>query len=281
MKKFILFLFFIVGLLILIVTNTSWLSFGQNNEKIEVTDAINKIEIHASSGNTQVIPENRDTVDVEYNGKGKVELKKTGDTIKIEYKSKNWFHFLSFNEKKLKIYIPEHYQNQLIMNSNSGNIEFAGNSKINFDRVSIEIGSGNLSLEQMTTNEFVSNSKSGNFKIDTLTTKSGSIDVKSGNVEVNNYSGQLKSDITSGRLQLQLAELISDIDIKVHSGDATVDLPENADYHLKGKIGSGVITTNGLNMSNLKENEHSIEGTSGTGKHSISLDVSSGRIGLN
>lgn len=272
-------MFFIVGLFLLILTNTSWLSFAGNNDKISVTDDISKIDIDVSSVGTIIIPEKRDTVAFDYKGKGKVELKQKGDTIKVELQSRNWINFFSFNNKKLTIYIPEQFDKELNIKSRSGNVQFSGKSKMELDKLAIEIGSGNIEVQDISANTFESEGSSGNLEIHSLTANSGTVKMKSGNIEIKDYTGELNSSITSGRLDLHLADLSNNLNVKVNSGNATVDIPDSADFRLKGEIGSGDISTN-YALSEINEEKHSIEGKSGTGKHDIILDVNSGRIEL-
>jgi lia operon protein LiaG len=99
LKKLVVLLFFIIGLFFLILTNTSWLSFSQKDKQVEVTDQIDSIEIDVSGVSTTIIPEDRNSVSTVYNGKGKVSIAENGDTIKIEYTSKNWFHVFSWFKK--------------------------------------------------------------------------------------------------------------------------------------------------------------------------------------
>lgn len=279
LKKFLIFLFFIVGLFLLILTNTSWLSFAGNNDEISVTDDISKIKIDVSSVGTIIIPEKRDTVAFDYKGKGKVKLKQNGNTIKVELQSRNWINFFSFNNKKLTIYLPEQFDKELNIKSRSGNVQFSGKSKMELDKLAIEIGSGNIEVQDISANTFKSEGSSGNLEIHSLTANSGTVKMKSGNIEIKDYIGELSSSITSGRLDLHLAELSNNLSVKVNSGNATVDIPDSADFLLKGEIGSGDISTN-YALSEINEEKHSIEGKSGTGKHDIILDVNSGRIEL-
>lgn len=161
MKKLFVFLFLIIGLFILVIANTSWLSFTQNDKKVEVTDRIKQIDIDVSGVNTTIIPENRNSVDAEYNGKGKVHIKESGDSIEVEFESKNWVNFLSwFNKKDVTVYIPEDFDRDLSINSGSGRVTFSGKSKMELKNLSLELSSGTIHLSHIVADNFESEGSS-------------------------------------------------------------------------------------------------------------------------
>ena len=278
MKKLFVLLFLIIGIFILIITNTSWLSFTQNDQQVEVTNEIKQIEIDVSGVDTTIIPENRNNVDAEYNGKGKVHIKEVGDSIEVEFESKNWFNFLSwFNKKDVTIYIPEDFDRDLSINSGSGSVNFSGKSNMELKNLSLELSSGTIHLSHIAAENFESEGSSGNMTIDSLSSKTGTFKMSSGNMEINNYSGKLKATVSSGRLSLQMEQLTDNIEINVNSGFANLDLPDNADFSLTGKIGSGSITTN-YPLTDATEDKHKMTGVHGSGKYDLKLDVNSGKI---
>jgi lia operon protein LiaG len=281
LKKLFVLLFFIVGLFLLIITNTSWLSIGHKNNQAEVTEKIDLIEIDVSRVSTTIIPENRNDVRAEYKGKGKVTVKENGDSIKVEFESKNWFNFLSpFNKKDLTIYIPEDYDRDMVIDSGSGKLTFSGKSKnepMHLENLSLNMSSGHVQLNHISTNQFEQVGSSGYVGIDSFVTKKGSFNMRSGKLDVKEYSGEVIATLSSGLFNLQLEKLSNSVALEVNSGFATVDLPSDADFTLNGKMGSGAITTD-FSLSDSKEEKHKIEGSHGSGEHDLDLDVSSGRI---
>ncbi|WP_338786906.1 DUF4097 family beta strand repeat-containing protein [Metabacillus sp. FJAT-53654] len=281
MKKLFVLLFFVVGLLLLIVTNTSWLSFGQSINQIEVTEKIDLIEIDVSSVSTTIIPEKRNNVKAEYKGKGKVTVQENGDAIKVKFESKNQFNFLSFfNKKNLTIYIPEDYDRNMVIDSGSGKLSFSGESKnepMHLKNLTLNMSSGHVQLSNINTEYFEQDGSSGYVGIESLTTKKGSFNMSSGKLDVKDYSGEVEAQATSGQLTLKMNKLSDSVKVKVNSGFATLDLPSNADFTLNGKIGSGAISTD-FSLIDSKEEKDRIEGKHGSGQHDLDLDVNSGKI---
>jgi lia operon protein LiaG len=281
LKKLFVLLFFVVGLFLLIVSNTSWLSFGQRNNQAEVTNNIQLVEIDVSGVNTTIIPEKRNNVRAEYKGKGKVTVQENGDSIKVEFESKNPFNFLSlFNKKNLTIYIPENYGRDMVIDSGSGKLSFSGksnNKPMHLNNLTLNMSSGHVQLSNIISDYFEQDGSSGYVGIDSFTTKKGSLNMSSGKLDVNDYSGQVEAQITSGQLTLKMNKLSDSVNVKVNSGFARLDLPANADFTLNGKIGSGAISTN-FKLIDSKDDKHRIEGKHGSGQYDIDLDVNSGKI---
>ena len=284
LKKLFIILFFIIGVFVLIVTNTSWLSFGEKNSQVKVTDKIDMIEIDVSGVSTTIIPVNQNNISTEYNGKGKVTVEESGNKIEVQFTSKNWFNIFSFFKKNdLTIYIPEDYDRDLAIDSGSGSLHFSGQSKnhpMQIDNFSLNMSSGNVQLSHLSTNHFEQDGSSGNVTIESLTTKTGSINMSSGNMDVRKYSGDVKATLSSGRLKLQMEKVTDDIDLEVNSGYAILDLPQDANFALNGKIGSGAITTD-FPLTDSKRDKHNMKGIHGSGEHNINLDVHSGKIEVN
>lgn len=273
-----------IGVFILIVTNTSWLPFGKNNSQVEVTDKIELIDIHVSGASTTIIPTNQKTLSTEYSGKGKVTVEENGNTLEVHMTSRNWFNLFSFFKKKdLTIYIPEDYNRNLAIDSGSGILHFSGqlkNQTMQLEHLSLNMSSGNVQLSHLSTKHFEQDGSSGNVTIESLTTKTGSFEMNSGNLDVRKYSGDVKAILSSGRLKLQMEKITNDINLKVSSGYATLDLPQDAGFTLNGKTGSGAITTN-FPLTDSKRDKHTLTGIHGSGEHHIDLDVQSGKVDVN
>ena len=71
----------------------------------------------------------------------------------------------------------------------------------------------------------------------------------SGDVLLTGYEGPLKGAVSSGDLSISMTKLSGDVDFTVGSGDADLNLPEDASFKLNGKAGSGDI----LNTIKLKD----------------------------
>ncbi|MFS0820841.1 DUF4097 family beta strand repeat-containing protein [Bacillus sp. 1P02SD] len=280
MKKILIIFFVLIGAYLLITNlyRIPGLPFGgKSGDSVVVTDKIDEIDIDITSISTTVIPENRDDVEVELNGKGKAHVSKSGDTIEVTYErgffNLGWFPF--FNKSKLTVYIPEDYDQDLALKVGSGHLEFDGAS-MEFNELSADVHSGNMRLQNLSAKTFTHNVASGNSRIEKLTTKNGEIEVHSGNVTVDDYTGKLEADVSSGRLKTTIAKLTDSIDASVKSGLLDIDLPDDADFTLKGESNSGYIS-NDFALVDSTRDKGNIEGKHGAGTHEVTIEVNSGK----
>lgn len=258
------------------------LNFAKAKDSAKVTKNTENISIDVSSISTTVVPENRDDVRAELEGKGTVSVHKRGDMIEVSAKRKGffWFNWFELDQTSLTIYIPEDYDQNMKLDLGSGEITFKGHSiqePMNLDKLAIDAGSGSLVLKNMNVKTLEHHSSSGEVEMNSLTAESGTFDVSSGSVSVQNYSGKLDADVSSGELEIQLAKLTDAINLNVSSGDLELDLPDDADFTLNGKTSSGDISCD-FELENKKENDNGLSGKHGNGKHEIDADVSSGDI---
>jgi lia operon protein LiaG len=286
LKRILILLLVITGLYIVFNQSVHFNVFGDNSNKdghAAISNGISMINIDISSGSTTIIPEDRKDLKAVYTGKRKLTVKEDGDTVEVTLKSKgfNWFDWGSFSDKsKLKIYIPKNYDRSMFIDLGSGNLDFSGESKnkpVKLDELTINIGSGNMNLKNLNVKQFGHDGGSGNVDIDSLKTKTGTFDIASGNLDIKHYTGAIRADVSSGRLNIQLDKLIDSIQMDVTSGNVGLDLPDNANFTLNGDVSSGNISCD-FPLTTKDLNKKSIKGTHGSGKYKIGLDVTSGNI---
>ena len=240
---------------------SSWFGFG--TQTAEVTRDTELIQLDVSGISTKIVTEERDDVEAKLDGKGKLQVSQSGNMIEVEYK-RSWFQSFSFfSGPKLTVYVPEDYNRAMEIEIGSGNLNYEGKSKdqpIELNKLTLEVNSGNVKL--------------GN-----IHTKKGIFEIHSGNVSVDHFQGKLAADISSGNIHVQLDELTDSMEVGVSSGHATIDLPDDADFTLEGSVNSGSIT-NSFPLKNKQENKQAISGVHGSGKYSVGLSVSSGKIDI-
>ena len=278
MKRIFLIFIILIGLYVLLTSNIrSWLPVAKGETAAAVGNNIKLLEIDLSSVRATIVPEERNDIKAELDGKGAVAVKKNGDRIKVEY-SRKWFDgFKIFNHTpELYIYIPEDYNRKMAINVGSGYLNFEGPSA-ELEQLKIDLSSGKVDLANVTTKEFIHKGSSGMIDIDTLVTDSGTIDMSSGKVKVENYQGELEAEVSSGMLEVQLEKLVDDIHLKASSGQIKLDLPEDADFKLNGKTTSGYIDCD-LPLTDKMVEKNTVEGTMGSGKHAIDVKVTSGMV---
>nr|WP_263323337.1 DUF4097 domain-containing protein [Neobacillus sp. Marseille-Q6967] len=281
MKRIVILLLVITGLYIVFNQAFQLEGFafaGSKDGSAQVTNHTDTIKIDVGGVSTTIIPEDRDDVKAVLTGKGNLIVKKDGNRVEVKTINK-WFSGFSFSEKrKLKVYIPEDFNKEIEIHIDSGNLDFSGDS-MELDRLSLNLGSGNVDLKDIKVNEFVHDGSSGNVEIDRLTTKSGTFDLSSGNVEIKDYTGKLKADVSSGRFNLEMEKLTDSVEIDVSSGIVNLDLPDNADFELDGEVSSGKVSSDFPLNSKEQEKDH-IRGIHGSGKHKVDISVSSGNVSI-
>lgn len=284
MKRILIIFLILIGLYLLVTSNVANLfSFGKSEAEAKVTKNIDLLEIDASSIKTVIIPEKRSDIKAELDGKGEVSIKKSGDSIQVNYK-KSWFNSFSFfnNNSVLYIYIPESYDHSMDIDVGSGYLVFEGKSKnqpMNLKELDIDLGSGKIDLKHLNVDEFRNDVSSGMITINSLTTKDGTVEVNSGIVKIRQYEGLLNADVSSGQLDIQMDKVTDDIDVEVSSGHLKLDLPENADFTLNGKVSSGIIKSD-ISLTDKIQDKNKISGKSGNGKYQLNVSVSSGLVNI-
>ncbi|MCA1066296.1 DUF4097 domain-containing protein [Rossellomorea sp. AcN35-11] len=255
---------------------------SQSGERIELTEEINHINLNMESSDTEVIPTDQNEVKVEMKGKGTLTLMEKGDTIEVAVKHK-WYEWVGFNRKSnVTIYIPRKYDHSMEVKSGSGNFLFSGESetdRINLDTLTLKMGSGNITLENLETNVFEHDGSSGNLTVKALSTKEGSVDISSGDVELFNYEGPLEGDVSSGELTVEMTALRGNLNFDVSSGGVYLNLPDDASFKLIGKASSGDISCN-LPLMNQKVDDGDLSGVAGSGQYTIDVSVSSGNVDI-
>jgi lia operon protein LiaG len=242
------------------VDYSSWLPFTAHTSEASVRSGTDQIDIDINGLSAEIIPENRDNLKADLNGKGSVIVTEQGSRILVTYK-RNWLSgFPFFEHTKLTVYVPEDYKKNMAIHVGSGNLEFSGTSQtpMTLKNISVDMGSGSL-------------------KLNYLNTRSGSFDIRSGKLSVQHYSGKLNGILSSGIFDAQLDEVKDSIDVTVSSGMAVLDLPKDASFSLDGRVSSGMIT-NEFELKNRQEDRNHLQGIHGSGKYNINLAVSSGTI---
>ena len=255
MQKNLITIVILLGAFLLLISVSSLLPLGK--QTAELTDRIDVIEIDVSGISTTIIPEKRDNVEADLDGNGSVQVKKSGNSLEVEYKRKWYQPFGFFKRPKLTIYLPDDYQRDL----------------------AIEVGSGNVNSKDLHLNKLLIDVNSGNVNMDSITAQTGVLDVRSGNIDLQHYTGQFEADVSSGNLSIQMDELTDSVKVDMSSGHVELDLPDHADFTLDGNVSSGFISSS-FPLKDKQESKRELNGINGTGEHHVDLSVSSGKIEL-
>ncbi|GLB59765.1 hypothetical protein NCCP133_18970 [Cytobacillus sp. NCCP-133] len=283
MKRIFAIFIILVGSYILFTGVNSWMTFGGGSTQASINNQTDLISIDVSGSDTIIIPEKRNDVRAELDGKGKVTVNKSGDEVHVEFKRK-WLDGFQFfkNKSNLKIYIPEAYSKSMSINIGSGRLNFNGESKSNpfqLEKLKVDMSSGKVSLSNMKADEFEHEGSSGMMDADHIAAGTGEIDMSSGRVKIRNYQGKLDAEVSSGHLDIMMDQLTDSVNVQASSGFVRLDLPDDADFTLKGKASSGHISSS-FDLDDETRNKNDISGKHGSGKYAVSVSVSSGKADI-
>ncbi|WP_203362954.1 DUF4097 domain-containing protein [Bacillus sp. REN10] len=273
--------FLIILMIVLALGTTFFIKKEQSQgNSAEMTRRIDNIELTVDSSQTTIIAEKRDNVKAELDGKGNLTVRTSGNTIEVEMKRK-WYQWFSvLKHSNLTVYIPEDYNRNLELNVGSGDVTFSGQSNsrpMKLNNMSIDMSSGDVKLANLETDSFEHDASSGKLTIDSLTTKKGMFDLSSGDVKLTRYVGPLDGELSSGDMHVEMEKLVGDVRMDLSSGDVKLDLPDKADFTLKGKMSSGDISCD-FPLKDQKIDSGDISGTHGSGKYNIDVSLSSGEM---
>jgi lia operon protein LiaG len=258
------------------------MNFARAEDSVKLANDTEMIMVDVSSVETRIVPEKRQDVGAKLEGKGSVKVKRQGDTIEVTAKRKGffWFNWSEMDHSSLTVYIPEDYKQDMNIEIGSGKVVFKGNSAdkpVKLRNLALNIGSGKVTLDNFDVEKLENQSSSGEVEMNSIDAESGSFEVSSGSVHVKNYSGKLEGDVSSGELEIQMDQLLDDVNLNVSSGYIELDLPDEAEFTLNGKVSSGNISS-GFQLKNKEESNNRLNGKHGSGKSKIHADVSSGNI---
>lgn len=281
MKQFWAILLIVIGLYVIFFNpyNVSWLPFGNRAAMTRVIDSSNKIQIGVAGINAAIVPTSGDRIKTKLKGRGGVSVKKFGDTIKIDVKRK-WVPGFLFNRPKLTVYLPKDYNHELKLKMTSGKLNLTGVSPerpFRFNSLDLDMGSGNAQLQNLAVKNFAYHELSGNLDAESLAASSASIDIRSGNVRLRHYTGSMKAELLSGNMNLQMDQLKGPVHAGLRSGHLNLDLPSKSNFKLSGDVKSGRITCD-FPLKSSAISTRKVEGTHGSGKEKITLNVLSGDV---
>ncbi|KIL52620.1 DUF4097 family beta strand repeat-containing protein [Jeotgalibacillus campisalis] len=277
----------IAGALIFLYVNFNefwpWNAASAAEQETEVRDSVETIKLSVSAINTKIVPVNSDMIRVEGSEKQDITVKDGRKSIEISIKQKG-FQLFQFNskQKNATVFLPEKYANQLQLEVGSGEIdttEFTQSNPLTLSSLSVKIGSGDIHLGDLNAKKFSYDGSSGEAVIESLSTENGEFNLSSGDVTVSSYKGPLKANVSSGELSAVFKELSDEIDVSVSSGDVNLDLPDDADFNIKGKVSSGNLS-NEFPLEDAQVTDRVVEGTHGKGTHQIHVNISSGELTL-
>jgi lia operon protein LiaG len=255
-----------------------------NDSKTFEPSEISSIEIDLVSDDLNILPTTEGDITVHFYGEVSTNVRrnlpelvayKTGDKLYVEV-SQNLDIVIGINIRRttVDIYIPE----------------------IMLEDMDINVVSGDIKIDDIQAAELVLDSTSGDMKLDRISSEKIRIESTSGDVVVRDYTGNIDVSNTSGDISLISSmenedisvrsvsgdifieqEVVSDMDIKVTSGDVRVSLPQDSEFKLDASTLSGEIEHD-FDLKIESSSRRSLEGFIGDSEYRIMVNTTSGDI---
>jgi len=146
------------------------------------------------------------------------------------------------------------------------------------DELSVDVGSGSVSVIGATVRRMTLESGSGGVEADQINAPDLSIEVGSGGVRIERAtSDRVRLETGSGGVRLELTNSPSTLDLESGSGTVTLMLPASLDAELDISTGSGSIDSDFAIQMNRFERRR-IRGTVGKGTGRIRVETGSGSV---
>lgn len=287
MKKMAGLFFILMGVLVFLssLANSGvgrWLTLGNTATEAVSSKGIHRIEVRGQALDLRILPGDREEVSAVLRGgrKDALSVSRSGDTVSISV-GKQWFHWMFIRDGfQLDLHIPRDYTHSLVLDVDSGEIQFHGPTKnrpMVLKELEMDLDSGDVELSNLQAERIRHRSWSGNVNARHVSVKEGDWHLTSGNLRLRNYSGALGVEMTSGDLNVQMDRLSGPVEAMLTSGDLSLDLPRSAGFTLDAGVTSGDIHVD-FPMRMVEKGERRVRGSHGSGEHPIRLRATSGDI---
>ncbi len=235
---------------------------------------------------------------------------------KVLVKSKQYhsfFRLFSFGAfKKLEVYLPERYSENLNLKTSSGNITLpealalkslklhlsSGDLRggdVNAEEFNLGVTSGNIRLNTLTSARYemrISSgdtvveavagtgsigSSSGNIRVGSVSGGEQDISTTSGNIRVDQFAGYGEIGTQSGTVRIDSALPQGDMDVRVTSGTVSIELVKEAAVKIEASVTSGDIDCD-IPLSYDKSGKHATGQVGENPTAALSIRTTSGEV---
>lgn len=151
--------------------------------------------------------------------------------------NKRWFNFFRNKNANIVIYLPENYDKEITINSNSGDVNV---DSFNLCSLNVFLDTGDIKAESLET--LKANIKTGDVKVENI----GDLVVstKTGDVKVNNINNYLDINTNIGDIKLDRVLLNNNSNIKSNIGDIKIKSLNGRYVNATSRVGEVKIENN-------------------------------------
>ncbi|MHA6481122.1 DUF4097 family beta strand repeat-containing protein [Paenibacillus sp. strain BS8-2] len=277
-----------------------------HDERTFSADQINNFSIESSSLDVNIIRGSGDNIVVTLHGRAAKGVAKDlqlvseedGDTLKLTLKRDNTFR-LGFNwsNVKLTVELPDQTMQSLTAKVNSGDVtmdtatfdsidlrtnsgDIETSAVTAFSKLQLKTNSGDLELDDITAGSIHLETNSGDIEMDQYESEFIQFDVDSGDVVLENGTGELKGEVSSGDIHLDTDDLTHHTNLKASSGDISISIskePASLAVQLSTDSGDVVLGKSGFTKDG-KNGDKDINGKFGDGELELIAQSGSGDV---
>ncbi len=275
--------------LVLFMGGSSMVEAGRSSTQREVRDleGIRKIAVEVSSSRVDVIPTEKECLEVEYFERtGSADRKpwelvveEMGSTVTVRLHDPNVRTLFNINfgrESRLTIYVPQQYYHALSITSSSGSINI---TDIGLSQLYLQASSGSITGDYLSAEKSELRSSSGSITIRGLNSSNALVHSSSGSVSIEDFRGNLNVRTSSGSSRIEFEE-VGNLQAEASSGNITVILPWNSEFRVNSSVSSGTYTNEfPVHITYSSRSNRETSGTVGENPSAlIDLRTSSGSI---
>lgn len=274
------------------------------------------LELVAGNSDVEVRSWDGDTIKIEAiqhggaRGDYQVNVEQTGDVIRIDESTGNWFCFFCSRGISYRIDVPKSADASL--QTTSGTIDINGLA----GAVTLASTSGDIHADELgggltvntTSGEVRLSSINGRLQVETISgdvqlgdgaVDGATVNTTSGEIDLDGVNGELQIGTVSGDISVRDANASqldisttsgginydgafgagSDSKVSTISGDVDLTLPEDSSFSLNASTVSGDIS-NDFELAGAQNDQRSLTGTIGSGGPTLTVETTSGDISL-
>ncbi|EST11503.1 DUF4097 family beta strand repeat-containing protein [Sporolactobacillus laevolacticus] len=216
---------------------------------------VKEISVDTSSIDVQIVKTKSDKLSAEVNGWGNKQMlqnieftmKREGNVLHLSASKEERYFMVTFGWTKLVVKVPDKEYDRITVDAGSGDLSV---ENLRAGHLSLTSGSGEISAKNnKSTGNFIVQTTSGDIDmqhnqarneanvsanggeltLSDLTAKSSRLETTSGDIDVQRFSGSLIAQANSGEIEIKSNQLSGDIDAEATSGDIDIDFVQEPD----------------------------------------------------
>lgn len=290
---------FVVGLSIIVSaggftnnrSHVSFINFDGNYKTFDIKqdkklpiEGISDLIASMPVGTINLLPEKRN--DIEVNLYGSVEAKDDykvpelecstiGGKITIEVRNKEYSMNIRNSKIILDIHIPSDYSKNINLKTVTGDMNISNMALTNID---CKVTTGNININNIKAEILNTSCITGDIDATNITCQSSTLDVITGSIKFHKFTGELNGKIVTGDIYAEISKLTGDINLSSTTGSLRLQLPEDAGFSIKAKANIGDVSCSFPVNSNRSLTAKEVDGTIGSGKYNVILNITTGDI---